>query len=152
MSRQHLRKFMADHHLKLWACGAGIVLTIALAAATPPLTSNSITRSRPRAVSAVPASPPNHLGLGLPLAAAHSQTASPSQAGTAGTSAARVTTVSSAAQLPPSAPAAGSAIVCPLAEDRDNSDFHGCSGRCQADSGACGCDGRGAEAMCPLSD
>jgi hypothetical protein len=152
MSRKHLRKFMADHHLKLWACGAGIVLTIALAAATPPLTSNSITRSRPRAVSAVPASPPNHLGLGLPLAAAHSQTASPSQAGTAVASAARVTTVSSAAQPPPPAPAAGSAVMCPLAEGGDNSDYSRCSGRCQADSGACGCYDDGPQAMCPMSD
>jgi hypothetical protein len=151
MSRQHLRKFMADHHLKLWACGAGIVLTIALAAATPPLTSNSITRSRPRAVSAVPASPPNHLGLGLPLAAL-SQPAGHSQSGAAVASAARVTTFSSAAQPPPSAPAAGSAVMCPLAEGGDNSDYSRCSGRCQADSGACGCYDRGPQTMCPMSD
>jgi hypothetical protein len=151
MSRKHLRKFMADHHLKLWACGAGIVLTIALAAATPPLTSNSITRSRPRAVSAVPASPPNHLGLGLPLAAL-SQPAGHSQSGAAVASAARVTTFSSAAQPPPSAPAAGSAVMCPLAEGGDNSDYSRCSGRCQADSGACGCYDRGPQTMCPMSD
>jgi hypothetical protein len=155
MSRARLKKIMADHHFKLWICVIGIVLAVALAAATPPLGNKSIAGNLPRAaaVAAASASSPAESGLAL-AGGGRSQSSQPGRYIMQGTAAARVNTVSSAVQSPAPAasfPVSGHRLMCPPS-DGDNSDFSGCSPLCRGYSGACGCDGRGAEAMCPLSD
>lgn len=146
MSKQYLKKFLRDHHLKLWACALGIIVAMSLAAATPSLTKNSVAAGGLR-----PTTVKTHGFNGGLINQASDSSVSPNSVPVQGTAQAGPSP-QAVQQLPAPIPATNTGgYMCPMVEGAQ-SDSNACGRYCTNSVYPCGCYGRGAELMCAMPE